>query len=1247
MEPCLFAHHFWGEKHLGFDTLYQNLKFGCRSTSDLAEFLRESYSIEDAYYKSLLKLAKQAGSYTNAGSFKPCWSIIRQITDQIAHLHMTIAQDRQSLSKDVQKYLEEQQKRNKSVKDGEVSTQEVVHAFQVTTLQLQKAKEVYHSRYAEYERTLRNESSSSREQEKLEVKLKKAQDEYKYSVEKYNNLRNQFVSKMHASCSQFQEIEMAHLEQMREFLQRYSSVWVTARDTLDKLCTQFNQDMTEMSTERLLNMFVSERGTGTTEPQCVSFEDAEVAAAFSSTEPERGSGGMGSSNLGVRALEAFFGREPRASSALGAVGALSKENGTLSRNSLTDLNADIASVVSGENPIAITVPTGSSKRREGFFRRRRNSLIQESVSVGAVANPTGSAITVGVPHESTTGGNVIQTSGSMSAFNIVTKRGMRRFGTPHSNGKDKQNSKQELKSDTPPAGDWRTLTSAELPKDEEGFTIPPSDPWAETVSDNRSDSDSDSGSDVDVVGRTFKGLQVKIRPAGEFAPGVSTVSQTEKQEQSVDVCGRTGGRRSDIALSDRRGNRSERGDRPVATRPSLPVGTASSILDGQNLLSKLPIPPALPPPPGSSSGSTTGVASVRGPGSGEFPMLAWYENNEEPGTQHSGSVRPRAFGTATWSRRFNESKRETPSKLAPGETAQRNLDLKLLDPLFSAEEVHRPGTELNHAKSGSSVFAWESAVGVSSLEDSNKVDIDQPAMDSSFIRRCTSAVPSSMRSDEPHVPQPPKRSFSPMNWLSFDTESRDTSMGDAQPFPNSAWPTRASVSPERPEKQDAVHEKTAISAKDRVFHGVVPEPPARIRSSASGDQGSGSSIPSIPSLGLSSGSGGPTAPVYGVSVAAAFTETWRARFHNGGGSSFSTAATITPPPLQQVSGELTFAFPATVIEQILTQNMVSPLTLKLSSAGRLRGLQTKIPGSSVVGSFENGIENSRTLRPHMLPEDLNTYERNRGYTEYTITIPSSALSEHLSKALSVRAALPHGGKNGGSSPSSYLRLDVLTYTVEVNADPTDPNSKALSPPIHLCTYWRCEQNTIDFRLDYTANWPSDERSKNFPTRGDLHINLHVDGVVNRMQSLPVGTWIPESNRATWQVTLGSTGSHPEKTGGNSTDATTLHDTSGTVRAKFTLANGPGRPQPVTLQFFREDCLASGVRLQLHSSDQYKLSLCKRRIIGDRYVCDPPSQSARFLLHPPPHPQLPSADQPVEAIIDEAAQFSGPPNPTGI
>ncbi|XP_018648577.1 optic atrophy 1-like protein, opa1 [Schistosoma mansoni] len=100
---------------------------------------------------------------------------------------------------------------------------------------------------------------------------------------------------------------------MKEFLHRYASVWSITGDALGKLHNQFDRDLTELTTDRLLNILVTERGTGTSEPQGVQFEDAEVAAAFSSNATERANGITAN---GVRALEAFFAREARAASAL-------------------------------------------------------------------------------------------------------------------------------------------------------------------------------------------------------------------------------------------------------------------------------------------------------------------------------------------------------------------------------------------------------------------------------------------------------------------------------------------------------------------------------------------------------------------------------------------------------------------------------------------------------------------------------------------------------------------------------------------------------------------------------------------------------------------------------------------------------------------------------------------------------------------------------------------------------------------
>ncbi|VDQ15581.1 unnamed protein product [Trichobilharzia regenti] len=117
-----------------------------------------------------------------------------------------------------------------------------------------------------------------------------------------------------------------------------------------------------------------------------------------------------------------------------------------------------------------------------------------------------------------------------------------------------------------------------------------------------------------------------------------------------------------------------------------------------------------------------------------------------------------------------------------------------------------------------------------------------------------------------------------------------------------------------------------------------------------------------------------------------------------------------------------------------------------------------------------------------------------------------------------------------------------------------------------------------------------------------------------MQSLPVGTWLPDTNHATWRIPLQNANIDRDtlKTSNNShrSEFALKFDATGTVRAKFTLTNGPGRPQPVSLQFFREGSTASGVQLTVISSD-YRMNLCKQRLIGDRYMCDPPNNANRY------------------------------------
>ncbi|OON18610.1 hypothetical protein X801_05534 [Opisthorchis viverrini] len=1158
METCLFAANFWGEKHAGFDILYQNLKLDTRSTSDLVDFLRESGAAEDAYSKSLWKLSKQTASSITANAFRPCWSLVHRLTESMAQLHQSLAQSQLLLMKDVQKYLEEQQKRHKSLRESEASTQEVVHAFQVSAVQWQRAKEVYNSRLAEYQRVTRNESVSSREQEKAETKLKKALDEYRYSVEKYNNLRTQFVNKMHSSCAQFQEVEASHLDHMREFLHRYHAILAPCGSTLHEFFSQFRNNLDGVTTEELLQTFVKERGTGSDEPQCVALEDVEVASAFSAASADRVSASPANS-IGTRALEAFFGREPRAASAL--AGTESKVNDGSSHASLTDLNGEEPPVA---NMPASVTPSGAcisapSKRREGFFRRRRNSLTQDSISAG---NAVGSSTTLGTPTDSTA--SPIQSSGSLSAFNIVAKRGLRRLGTPNSNGKEKLGSKSEIKSEVPSGSDdWQiTTTPLELPKDEEGYSIRPSDPWSEGLGDDQAEltnSDSGSDSEVDVVGRSFKGLKVNIRPVGEFAPGVTTLPSDSVAVPVIQKL--PGGLNPPLSnrphapvLHDRRSGRS--GQREIFSCPQLP---AKPVLSA-SLIQQLPTAPALPPPPGVLSSGSSATFN-RSQTVDDACSLPWRETDSSRPTV----TRPRWPGCQTWSKETGVS--------AAGNGISASSDLGTFD-----VSPDKPNSVLPAAR------PWEenSSTTVDSLSD---------------VRRCASAVPHQLRSDDAvahqlTMTQKDDRS----DWSAFDFKATESLVSPQLTSTSAtAWPTQTN------HFENFTSEPTTPTP---------PEPPQRSHSKFPANVGSALSIPSLNAFtvphsttaSVSSLQPSPTPPG-ALSVAAAFSETWRAHFLNGGGSSFST---ITPPPVQTVSGELTLAFPTPAVKQLVSASSIAPLVLKLTNAFRLRDIQSKLEGASIT--------------PLTAEENLIRPSTDSALVAvaYVVTVPGSVVIRYLSEELQKRiTSNPDTGKSDSTaSGPPYIKLDLLTYTVSFSAYGQSSN---ITPPIHLCTYWRCEPTMTDFRLDYTTHWPTSETTSSLPPRGDLRVHLSVDGGVARMQSLPLGFWFPDSNRATWQIPLGqpttnSVGSTPLQT--NALPTANLN-TSGTIRAKFILTNGPGRPQPVALQFFREDCLASGVLLELEGSD-YRLSLCKRRVIGDRYICDPPSHSPRFQLHPAPH-----------------------------
>nr|CDS30638.1 FCH domain only protein 2 [Hymenolepis microstoma] len=526
------------------------MKVGLKNTTEFCDFLRELNAMEESYAKGLAKLSKQASLYTASGSFRLWWSLFSVYIDKSISLLGSLESDRLNLWKDVQKYLDELQKKHRTAKEGETSTQEVVHSFQVASVHLQKAKDLYHTRFKEYERVRLNEIHSVRDMEKAETKLKKAQDEYKYSVEKYNNLRLQFVDKMGTSCERFEEMEITHLTRMCEFFGRFVEILVRSRSAQVTLAKEFNQrQLVEVTPKNLLLNMVEERGTGSKEPPPAEFEDVEVAAAFNNDLPrvvsESGGVTSKSSTPCPPTHLTSDSNSLRAASALPAFGnqesPMANHQGTLDPSWQSSLNE-----ISGTHSTALG-------RRAGILFQRRNRQNSSGLETdNASVNSSGS------------------TPGSF-AQKLANVRNLARIPRKTSNSPNEITSKAFQSS------------AVNHPKvDEEGYNIRPENPWA--TGHSRSPSSSGSSGSSSPSEKTFKGIKVKIRPLGDLSPGAVEPTSPKTAANLPSPFGFV------MSRDFRRPHTSV--DIPFgSTGPFPPEARSSSVATA-------PLVPMLPPPPG-------------------------------------------------------------------------------------------------------------------------------------------------------------------------------------------------------------------------------------------------------------------------------------------------------------------------------------------------------------------------------------------------------------------------------------------------------------------------------------------------------------------------------------------------------------------------------------------------------------------------------------------------------------------------
>uniref|UniRef100_A0A3P9ID04 F-BAR domain only protein 2 n=1 Tax=Oryzias latipes TaxID=8090 RepID=A0A3P9ID04_ORYLA len=281
-----FLENFWGEKNNGFDVLYHNMKHGQISTKELTDFIRERSTIEEAYARSMTKLVKTAGNFSQLGTFAPVWDVFKSSTEKQASCHMDLARKLQELIKEVQKYIEEQAKAHKKTKEEVAPTLEAVQNIQTISQSLQKSKEIYNAKTVEQER-LRKEGATQRDVDKAGVKAKKATEAYKSYVEKYATAKSEFEQKMAETAQKFQDIEENHILQLKEIIHSYSEYVEETHVQIGEVHKEFVRNIENTSVESLIQKLSESKGTGKERPGPVEFEECNAAIATEGAKPRK------------------------------------------------------------------------------------------------------------------------------------------------------------------------------------------------------------------------------------------------------------------------------------------------------------------------------------------------------------------------------------------------------------------------------------------------------------------------------------------------------------------------------------------------------------------------------------------------------------------------------------------------------------------------------------------------------------------------------------------------------------------------------------------------------------------------------------------------------------------------------------------------------------------------------------------------------------------------------------------------
>uniref|UniRef100_A0A8W7PUJ2 MHD domain-containing protein n=1 Tax=Anopheles coluzzii TaxID=1518534 RepID=A0A8W7PUJ2_ANOCL len=1167
-----FNDYFWGEKNNGYEVLYQNMKYGLSATKELAEYFRERSNLEEYNSKLLTKLANKAGS-SGGGTFSPLWIILKSTTERLSELHAQKVQKLTELVKNVTKYAEDLHKKHKSVKEEESGTQDAVQAMKESTAAVAKAKDTHNARLQEVEKARKD--NSAKEIEKSEAKLRKHQDDYKALVEKHNIIKQEFEKKMTITCRRFQEMEEAHLKQMKEFLSSYMDIVQNNFDLVGQVHSDLKRQFLELTVDKLLEQFVLNKYTGLEKPELIEL-DFESGTASGS--------GAGGHTSGHQLLV-------NTSAPLPPGGSISPAPSSLAGGGL--LESPTLSATSSSQPINIGTAPGKkeSSHLRSWFSSSSTAAVPTNSPVNLSTSPTSTSMGGGGGRWGDGGTDLPSAQqqphpASLRAMSPVPS--VLNESSVSGSAQRSRDSRESRESTTSSAGGRRNnsniaggtnAAASEVGRNSVSST-------GATVSAPTSPNDPDTGSSgggtaaaIDersqqqqsFIGRNpllrgSKSVSGFLRSRREKAKSKkakkkkdSTENSSAKDENILD-----GDSKGDTANADSATNLQTTS--AISASNVAPTATPEVDEDGYSIQPRETTWDSATITEKSNNFYSSSDSDsedereekkihveIKPLNNGAAPISASVD--ELRATVENLSLSP--IGILTSARRgssFDPQHQDRLLRMKRSKSVSQQIGdngngckpshdlLSLNHSIFQQQQQqqHHQQHQLHHQLHHQQQQQTQPASQAHALHHQMSVGNASLLNNSNAATHLTS--PNASNASTPTTVHPYAPLQSPTLSMSTSSNNRYADLGDIFSEVGDisiSAPTSANLT-----KLTQRQIPTPTSAGGSSI--AIPRPPsrrseaavARDRVSPASQIARADSVGSLefrsPSVGIGS-SRGPSPLTIGMSdtipLAVAFHEIIHAYFKGADESRCQV----------KMSGDMMISFPAGIVN-VLTNN----------------------PNPAKLGFRIKNLQNLDNVLPN---KQLITIDR----------LQSTSFSTTLEFNMPVlTATLRRQSEQNPNAP--HINVDILKY--QIKAKPG-----AASCPFQLVSYWKCEQRHTDIKIDYKYNCHA--MAQPSPLL-NVSISVPVDGGVKNVQSKPHSAWQGESNRLVWNFT--DISQHSESGGVD------------TLRARLEVGTGPSTPAIISTQFNCEGTTLSGIEFELAGSG-YRLSLVKRRFVSGKYICE--------------------------------------------